>query len=67
MNAVLDRKGNEIKVGSMVKAKGSSIVRLVTHIDLNSGPNHDEVVLNAQRVDKSGWTRLLANNAEVVA
>jgi hypothetical protein len=67
MNAVLDRRGNEIKVGSMVKAKGSSIVRLVTHIDLNSGPNHDAVVLNAQRVDKSGWTRLLANNAEVVA
>ena len=67
MNLVLDRKGNEIKVGSMVKAKGSSIVRLVTHIDLNSGPNHDAVILNAKRIDKSDWTRLLASNAEVVA
>jgi hypothetical protein len=29
MNAVVDSKGNEIKVGSLIKVKGSQIVRQV--------------------------------------
>lgn len=67
MTAVLDRKGNEIKIGSIVKAKGSSINRMVVSIDHKSGPNHDQVVLRAYRVDKNDWTFLLAYNAEVQA
>lgn len=67
MTAVIDRKGNEIKIGSMVKSKGSSILRLVAHIDHNSGPDKDQVVLKAHRIDKGDWTFLLAYNAEVIA
>jgi len=67
MNTVLDRRGNEIKVGSMVKSKGSSILRLVARINYHSGPNQDQVVLKAFRVGKGDWTFLLANNAEVVS
>jgi hypothetical protein len=67
MTAVLDRKGNEIKVGSMVKSKGSSILRLVSRISHTSGPNKDQVVLKAHRIDKLDWTFLLASNSEVVS
>jgi hypothetical protein len=67
MTAVLDRKGNEIKIGSMVKSKGSSILRMVSAIHYNSGPSMDAVVLKAHRIDKTEWTFLVPRNAEVVS
>lgn len=69
MNAVLDSKGNEIKVGSLVKAKGSSIIR-VALADSNTGAvmvwNNNYIRALRKDSHSQDWTFLKIQNVEVV-
>lgn len=51
MNAILDSKGNEIKVGALIKSQGSSIIRVAAgSVELVS--SNGEIM--AHRLDGKG-------------
>jgi hypothetical protein len=68
MNAVLDSKGNEIKVGSLVQAKGSSIVRVALADETGKVQVWQQDYIRAQRKDSHSqdWTFLMLKNVEVI-
>ena len=63
-----DSKGNEIKAGSIVKAKGSSIQRKVLTYN-NGSITTDGKYIKALRLGshRHDWTFILIKNVEVVS
>ena len=73
MQTALDRNGNEIKAGSLVKSKNSKIIRVVLGSEDGSilwyrGVKGDEINIRGLRMGshRQDWTFLKPNNVEVV-
>ena len=73
MQTALDRNGNEIKAGSLVRSKNSEIIRIVLSNTNGSivhlgGMNGDEIRIRGLRMGshRQDWTFLKPNNVEVV-
>lgn len=73
MRTALDRNGNEIKAGSLVRSKNSEIIRIVLSNTNGSvvypgGMNGDEIRIRGLRMGshRQDWTFLKPNNVEVV-
>ena len=71
MTKITDSKGNEIKVGSLVKAKRSSVVREVLRYtnDSFATPSRDcTLIMRAKRQGSHSqdWTWLQVDRCEVV-
>lgn len=73
MNTALDRNGNEIKAGSLVRSKNSKIIRVVLGNEDGSiihylGINNDSSRIRGLRKDSDSqdWTFLKPSNVEVI-